>query len=149
MRRVVPIFIATLSVFILMQSYAQEPLTRSQIYDQWDELNLTTKTGDGSLIWLPEGMGYLESEIDSITKNHTYHKVNPENSNRSPLFDQKTSSKMVAEYNRLTEKTTTGLLFKSFTYLPDNSGIRFTLDDNTFIYRFEEEIMQRLENNTA
>ena len=144
MRRVVPIFIATLSVFILMESHAQEPLTRSQIYDQWDELNLTTKTGDGSLIWLPEGMGYLESEIDSMTKNHTYHKVNPENSNRSPLFDQKTSSKMVAEYNRLTEKTTTGLLFKSFTYLPDNSGIRFTLDDNTFIYRFEEEIMQRL-----
>jgi len=144
MRLAVFISAMVISLSLPIQIHGQTSLTRSEIYDQWDSLNLIEKTGDGNLTWLPDEMGYLESEVDSSSGHHTFDKVNPDNRKRTSLFDDKTISNIVSEYNRLTSKTTSGLLFETFTYLIDNRGIRFSVGDTEFVYWFEDQKLQQL-----
>ncbi|MFC1543271.1 DPP IV N-terminal domain-containing protein [Candidatus Neomarinimicrobiota bacterium] len=135
----------TLILLIATQGLAQDRLSRSEIYDQWDELNLTQKSGDGRVTWLPEGMGYLESEVDPVTDNQLFYKVNPIDQKRTLLFDKKTETSMIQEYNRLTGKSETGFPFNDFDYLPDHSGIRFRVQDaGEFVYWFMAREMLKL-----
>ena len=54
--------ILTLAVLLPALGFSQDTMTRSEIYDNWNELRLTSRTGSARITWLPDGMGYLESE---------------------------------------------------------------------------------------
>lgn len=138
------VYMAVSCLLLIGRSDAQTSMTRSEIYDQWNDLNLTVKTGDGSVTWLPDGMGYLEHEIEEDSNNNIFFRVNPENGRRTLLFDEDTTIKITTEFNRLSGKSTTGLPFDTFTYLHDDEGIRFKVDEDEFIFRFNENVMQKL-----
>ena len=139
------IFICFLMLLIGLQGFAQDRMSRSEIYDQWNNLNLTDTTGNGRLTWLPEGKGYLESEKNSQTGNRVFYKVNPKNKKRSLLFDKNTETNIINEYNTLTGGSESGFPFKTFNYLPENSGIRFKVGaDNDFVYMFKTKKMIKL-----
>jgi len=124
--------------------HAQEQLTRNEIYDRWDDLNLTETAGIQSVAWLPDGRGYLETETDSTTGIVTFYRVDARNGSRAPLFGPAQTSKIVSEYNRLTGESVSDLPFKEFSYLPDYNGIRFKVKEEEFVYWSEAESMDKL-----
>ena len=124
---------------------SQERMSRSDIYDNWNDLNLTSSEGSGRVTWLPDGTGFLESEKDAATGYQVFYKVNPISQKRAPLFDKKTEEEIVREFNRLTGKSESGLPFSRFNYLPDNSGIRFSVEnEGEFVFVFKTRKMIKL-----
>jgi dipeptidyl-peptidase-4 len=138
------LFIAILALF-LAPCYSQDKLSRKEIYDQWDKLDLVKKTGSERLTWLPNGMGYLESEVDSDTGNRVFYKVDPKNKKRSLLFDRNIKMSIVKEYNQISGKSESGFPFNKFEYLPDKTGIRFKVKNaGEFVYKFQTGEMLKL-----
>jgi len=128
---------------LLATAQAQTKMSRAEIFDNWGKLELTTQTGTKRVLWLPNGLGYLENEVDDQAKNRTFFKVDPRNGERTPLFDGETTAAMIADYNKLTGQAVTGLPFQRFDYLADNSGIRFKVKDmGAFLFRFDSGMVQ-------
>ncbi len=145
MKRAITILATFLFAMIFISPvFSQEKMSRSKIYDNWDELNLTKTTGKGRLTWLPNGMGYLEIE------NHVFYRVDPKNKKRRRLFDKSTVKNLIREYNKLTGKSETNLPFRRFEYLSDNSGIQFKIrGGDKFIYKFREKELMKLPESRA
>ncbi|MEE2710884.1 MAG: DPP IV N-terminal domain-containing protein [Gemmatimonadota bacterium] len=137
---------AALTCIILCTAvgHTQEHLTRDEIYDRWDDLNLTKTTGIQSVSWLPDGQGYLETEVDSTTGIVTFYRVDARNGTRAPLFDRDQTSKIASEYNRLTGKAESEIPFKEFSHLPDYKGVRFKVEEEEFVYWSVAESMVKL-----
>ena len=123
------LLVIVLVILISVPTFGQYKMTRAEIYDNWNDLELTKTTGNGRLTWLPNGMGYLESEKDSKTGKLVFYKTSPKNKKRSRLFDKKTEAAILNQYSQLTSKSGAELPFKSFSYLDDNSGIRFRVSN--------------------
>jgi len=138
MKRLTGVLTILLTLVFFTQGIPQEKMSRSEIYDQWNNLKLTSTTGTSNLTWLPNGMGYLERD------GGEFYKVNPKNQKRSPLFDNKTKKSIIDNYNKLTKNSETELPFRRFSYLSDNSGIRFTVKKVEFIYKFQEKELIKL-----
>ncbi|KPK91839.1 hypothetical protein AMJ80_07050 [bacterium SM23_31] len=135
----------SLLVLVIAPDISQAQLRGKELYDSWNSLNLTTTEGSSRVTWLPEGMGYLESEADPETGVRVFYKVDPIDQSRSPLFDKETEESIVSEYNRLTGKSESGLPFTSFRYFNGANGIRFSVrDTGEFVYWFKEKQMIKL-----
>lgn len=135
----------SLLVLVITPDISQAQLRGKELYDSWNRLNLTTTEGTSRVTWLPDGMGYLESEVDTTTDIRLFYKVDPVDQSRSLLFDRETEESIVSEYNRLTGESESGLPFTSFRYIFDGNGIRFSVrGTGEFVYRFTEKQMIKL-----
>ena len=90
-------------------------------------------TGTTRLPWLPGG-GYLESAPDSVRGGRAFFRVDP-TGKRVPLFDDKTVTRIISEYTRLSGKETRGLPFTIFTWESNNSAIGFSAGGNRYAYQ--------------
>jgi len=113
----------------LFQLMSREPLART--------------TGTTRLQWLPVGMGYLESELDSAG-GRAFYKVNPATGARAPLFDPVTTARIASEYARLTGRAAKGLPFNDFTFEWGTRAIQFAAGGDRFLYELERRELRRL-----
>ncbi len=109
---------------------------------------LTPITGTTRVRWLPGTAGYLESGVDSVTKGRTFFRVEPRSGRRTPLFDRPTTERVVAEYQRVSGRQTSGLPFADFSYELDNRAIRFTADGGPWLYRLDSRELRKLAQPT-
>src|SRR5439155_3039186 len=112
----------------LFQLMGREPLART--------------TGTTRLQWLPTGMGYLESELDSAG-GRAFYKVNPATGARAPLFDPVTTARIASEYARLTGRAAKGLPFNDFTFEWGTRAIQFAAGGDRFLYELERRELRR------
>ena len=130
----------------LAHSAAAEPQLRGKkLYDEWAKLDLVKTTGTQRVTWLPEGIGWLETETDKAAGTTTFFKVDALTQKKDRLFDPETEKSLVTEYNKLNFKNLAGLPFTAFAYLPENRGIRFTVAESEFVYFFKERLLRKLE----
>ncbi len=94
---------------------------------------LTKTEGTLRLNWLPYGMGYVETEVDSGGQR-TFYKVDPRNGRQSQLFDDGTVRRIVADFNRLAGGDQAGLPFESFTLEDDGNTVSFPVGEGQFVY---------------
>ena len=105
---------------------------------------LAKTEGTTSVNWLPYGLGYLETEVDSTGTRWVFYSVNPRNGRRSRLFDDGTVRRIVAEINRLTGGDHAGLPFQSFTLEDDGNTLSFAVGEGEFVYDRRTKFMRRL-----
>jgi len=94
---------------------------------------LTRTTGTTRLQWLPGG-GYLESANDSVNGGKTFFRVDPATQKRTPLFDEKTTAKLLTEYSKATSKESKGLPFTVFTWEDGGKAIGWGGGTQRFVY---------------
>jgi dipeptidyl-peptidase-4 len=142
-------FIALAIILLTAVSPAAEEafsLRGKRLYDAWSKLELAKTTGTTRVTWLPEGMGWLESEDDKATGGTVFYRIDPVSRSKSRLFDAAIEKAIIDGYNKLTGKTSAGLPFKSFSYLPGNDGLRFTADrQQEFVFFFKDRTMRKLD----
>jgi dipeptidyl-peptidase-4 len=120
-------------------------LRGKRLYDAWEKLEIVKSIGTTRVTWLPEGQGWLEAETNKAASTTVFFKVDPRTQKRSLLFTPETEKSIVAEYNKLTGKTATGLPFANFSYLPGNTGITFSVAPADFVYFFKDKILRKLD----
>ena len=147
MRRVLRwTFVMFLSTGLVIPAMGSPQLRGKKLYDEWSKLELTKTTGTTRVTWLPDGMGYLETEADKATGGTIFYKVDPKTQKKARLFDPETEKNIIAAYNGAAGKNVTGLPFQGFVYLPPNKGIRFTVGQTEeYVYFFKEKSCWKLE----
>src|SRR5262245_20996235 len=100
-------------------------------------------TGTTRLQWLPGG-GYLESAPDSVRGGRAFFRVDPGTGKRAPLFDDKTVSRIVSEFTRVSGKETKGLPFSTFTWESNNTAIGFQSGSDRYAYQLASGTLLKL-----
>lgn len=116
--------------------------TGLELYAEMGERNFVSYDGSG-ISWLPANMGYMETEKDD-NGNTIFYKVNPKNKKRSLLFDKKTSSALIEQYNKATDSNASGLPFSRFDFVMDNQAIFFTQNNTDFVYHLKDNKLRKL-----
>lgn len=123
---------------------ADPQLRGKNLYDEWAKLEIVKTTGTQRATWLPDGMGWLETEVDPVSKAAIFYRVDPVSQKKERLFDPETEAALVAAYGRASGKAAAGLPFQAFTYLRGNAGLRFTVEKEEFVYLFKDNTMRKL-----
>jgi Tol biopolymer transport system component len=104
---------------------------------------LARTTGTTRLQWLPGG-GYLESANDSSTGGKTFFRVDPATQKRTPLFGDRVTAGLLAEYARATGKESKGLPFTVFTWEQGGKAIGWGGGSGNFVYDLEKKTLRTL-----
>ena len=136
--------ISVLAMVILIASCGYQPPRGQALYDLLQERgnNLTPLEGTRSVTWLPNGLGYLESETDTTVKMTTFYKIDPTTGEKTDLFDAKTLGDFRKALTSVgltvpSDPNAKGLPFSQFTYTDDASVIQFSLpSDRSVSYRY-------------
>src|SRR5690554_1770759 len=102
-----------LASLLTLSAHAQK--TGIDLFNEMGESGFVKSEGQSRLSWLPDNMGYMETEKseDGYT---TFFRVNPANGRRSALFSERAQQALISEFNASTGKNVTGLPFSSFRY---------------------------------
>ena len=138
------ILVLAVCISVALPAAADPQLRGKKLYDEWAKLELTKTTGTQRVTWLPDGMGWLETEVDPTSKTTMFYKVDPITQKKTKLFDPETEASLVAAYGKLTGKTEAGFPFPAFTYLAGNAGLRFTAGGEDFVYVFKDKTLRKL-----
>lgn len=131
--------------FLLFCSEIIYPQVRGkELYDLMEKGNLVQTEGTTEIIWLPDGTGYIETELDKNKKVTTFYKVDPESGSRSLLFNKETLDRIMAEYSRLTGKIEAQLPFQKFSFELNGKAISFTVGERMFLYNFEAKKLREI-----
>jgi hypothetical protein len=151
MKRSPTVFIGLLLCLALAFPAAADPQLRGKaLYDAWGKLEIAKTAGMTRVTWLPEGQGWLEAETDKKTSTTVFYKVDPRTQKKSRLFSPQVEKSMVDQFNRLAGKTVAGLPFSSFSYLPDDAGLYFSVGrGQDFVYFFKDKSLLKLERPAA
>jgi hypothetical protein len=148
MKRFIAFLALVMILLAIFSSAAEEvsPLRGKKLYDAWPKLELAKTTGMTRVNWLPDGMGWLESEDDKATGGTIFYRVDPVSRRKSRLFDTAVEKAIVDGFNKLTGKTAAGLPFRSFSYLSGNDGLRFAVNrGEEFVFFFKDRTMRKLD----
>ena len=146
MKRTTTAFISLILCLALSLPAAAGPQLRGKaLYDAWEKLEIAKTTGMTRVTWLPDGQGWLEAETDKASSATVFYKVDPKTQKKTRLFLPEVEASIVAEYNTLTGKTASGLPFPTFSYLPDGSGLFFSVGrGQEFVYFFKDRALRKL-----
>jgi dipeptidyl-peptidase-4 len=142
MKRLLSVLLG-ISILTLCITCGPQPPRGKALYDLLgSRTNLTMLEGTRSVTWLPNGMGYLESETDTTTKTTIYYKVDPQTGNKSDLFDVKTLESLRKALTSVgltvpADPKSKALPFGQFTYTDNASVIQFSMpSDRAAVYRY-------------
>jgi dipeptidyl-peptidase-4 len=138
------IIILAVCVSLALPAGADPQLRGKKLYDEWAKLEITKTTGTQRITWLPDGMGWLETEVDPTTKIASFFRVDPITQKKAKLFDPEIEANLIAAYGKLTGKPAAGLPFQAFTYLPGNAGLRFTVDGEDYVFFLKDKTLRKL-----
>jgi len=138
------ILVVSVCLGLAVPAAAGPQLRGKKLYDDWAKLELVKTTGVQRVTWLPDGMGWLETEVEPATKSTVFYKVDPITQKKTKLFDVATEAAIIAAYAQASGKTAPGLPFQAFTYLPGNAGLRFAADSQEYVYFFKDKTMRKL-----
>lgn len=88
-------------------------------------------------------MGYLEVE-ENEDGSIEFYKVNPANEKKSRLFNRRTKSAIINQYNELTESDVDTYPFSDFDFVMDDEAIFFTVDGTDFVFELDGRKMRKL-----
>lgn len=117
--------------------------TGLELFQRMGNNDFVTTEGESQLSWLPDDLGYLETEQNS-DDGADFFKVDPRTEERSPLFDEQTKSALIEQYNQLTEADVSGFPFSSFDFVMDNTAIFFTVDDIDYVFEMDDQNLRKL-----
>ncbi len=138
------ILILAVCVSLVLPAGADPQLRSKKLYDEWAKLEITKTTGTQRVTWLPDGMGWLETEVDPTTKIASFYRLDPITQKKAKLFDPEIETNLIAAYGKLTGKPAAGLPFQAFTYLPGNAGLRFTVDGEDYVFFLKDKTLRKL-----
>ena len=78
-------------------------------------------------------MGYLSVD-ENEDGNIEFFKVNPANEKKSRLFNRRTKSAIINQYNELTDSDVSTYPFKDFDFVMDDEAIYFTVDGIDYVF---------------
>lgn len=119
-----------LIISLSFTAFGQSKSKALELYDKLADRNLVKFEGTRSVQWTPDGEAYIIQEKD------TFKKVDPKTGTSAPLFDD---ALIIAAYNKLTGKNSTGLPFKNFSYIEGGKRIQFLEEDDTKVYFYDLE----------
>jgi len=132
-----------LALFILFLSAAvQAQLTGIDLYNEMNSPGFIKYEGQSGLPWLPGDMGYLHIEEDNGAVE--FYKVDPESEDRSRLFDHRTKSALINQFNELTDSDISNYPFAEFEFVMDNEAIFFTAEDTDFVFELDDRRLRKL-----
>lgn len=136
-----------LCLALAIPAAAAAPKLRGKaLYDSWGKLEIAKTTGLTRVTWLPDGQGWLETETDKATSTTVFYRVDPQTQKKTRLFTPEVEKSIVSEYNQLTGKTVAGLPFSSFSFLPENAGLFFSVGPGQeFVYFFKDKALRKLD----
>lgn len=135
------IFIAFLIFGFYSESLSQA--TGLELFREMSNPDFTTAEGTERLSWLPDGLGYLETEETEDGSNRFY-KVDPENEERSPLFEGDTKEALLDQFNNMENDTLSEFPFDEFDFVMENSAIFFTVDETDYLFNLDDENLRKL-----
>lgn len=142
MKKALSVSFILLFVFAISgTAFAQS--TGLELYTAMGQRGFTQFEGTFGVQWLPGDLGYMEVEQDQ-NGNTVFYKVNPKNEKRNPLFDEKTSSALIEQFNTLSGKNVTGVPFNRFNYVQDNKSIFFTDDGTDYLFHLKDRELKQL-----
>lgn len=112
----------------VLLSSQKPPLRGKALYEKLrSDRNLVKFEGLRRLDWTADGSHYYLFDKEA----KTFKKTDAATGEESPLFED---SMIIAEYNRLTEKSKEALPFRDFSYLENGQKIHFAADHKAFVY---------------
>lgn len=143
-KKSVSILAICILAFIALTQSLQAQVRGKALYDLMTSERLVTTDGDSRVDWLPNGMGYLTSEQDEVTKSTVFYRVDPKTGNKSPLFDNKTLENVRQGYAKASGNEAQGLPFKQFDYVMDGAAILFTVEKQDFLFNLKSLVLRKL-----
>src|SRR5215210_5018376 len=125
----------------LAGAQASPPRGRA-LYDLLGRERLLVTEGSTTIRWLPDGNGWYT--VDSSGGRFAFSRVDPRGGRSAPLFDDKLSAQLIAQYHQLGGKSTTGLPFRELEYVQDGKSITFTADDQPYLFELSSAKLTRL-----
>src|SRR5689334_13218762 len=108
------------------------PARGRALYELMGRERLVVTEGSTAVRWLPDGNGWYS--VDSSGGTFVFSRVEPRGGRTAPLFEDKLSAQLIAQYHQLGGKTTTGLPFRELEYVQDGKAITFTADDEPYLF---------------
>ncbi len=141
MKRIFQSFL-TLLIAASLSGAALSQAVGLELYAKMGERGFVNFDGT-NISWLPENMGYLETEKDDDGFT-VFYKVDPKSEKRSLLFDKKTSDALISQYNDVSNENVTGLPFDRFNFVIDNKAIFFTKDKTDYVFNLKDKKLRKL-----
>ncbi len=130
-------------VVVLAGGRLEAQVRGAELFQLMGKESLTRTTGTTRLSWIPGG-GYLESATGSASGGRIFYRVDPATEKRTRLFDEKVTSRLIAEYSRIMGRETKGLPFSIFTWEQDGKAISWGGGNGRFVYDLGSGEMKRL-----
>ena len=134
---------AVACIAMLAAGQLQAQVRGAELFQLMGREVLARTTGTTRLQWLPGG-GYLESVNDSSTGGKTFFRVDPATQKRTPLFGDRVTAGLLAEYARATGKESKGLPFTVFTWEQGGKAIGWGGGSGNFVYDLEKQTLRTL-----
>jgi dipeptidyl-peptidase-4 len=132
-----------LALLLIMSANLSAQLTGIELYNEMNSPGFIQYDGQPALPWLPGDMGYLEVE-ENEDGSIEFYKVNPANEKKSRLFNRRTKSAIINQYNELTESELSTYPFSDFDFVMDDEAIFFTVDGTDFVFELDGRKMRKL-----
>lgn len=117
---------ATIILLFFAFSISQGQTRGKKLYEKLlADKNLVQFEGLRRVNWTPDGLACY------IFEEETFKKVDPVTGEKSSLFD---NPKIIAAYNKITNKNSEKLPFNNFIFIENGEKIRFMVANTAFIY---------------
>jgi dipeptidyl-peptidase-4 len=135
--------ISHLALFIvLLTTGLQAQLTGIDLYNEMGSPVFVQYDGLSGLPWLPGDMGYLHIEEENGA--FEFYKVDPKTEEQTRLFDRRTKTAFINQFNALTDSDVSNYPFAEFDFVMENEAIFFTVDDTDFVFELEDRELRKL-----
>jgi dipeptidyl-peptidase-4 len=101
-------------------------------------------TGTLRVRWLPNGQGYLDVARDSSTRTGAFSKVDPASGTKSPLFDQATVARLLAEFSKVSGSPTDRIPFDDFRHESNGTAISFEQGGSRYLFDLAKPGLRKL-----
>ena len=125
--------ISILALLLVASASVSAQLTGIDLFNEMNSPGFIQYDGQSSLPWLPGDMGYLSVD-ENEDGNIEFFKVNPANEKKSRLFNRRTKSAIINQYNELTDSDVSTYPFKDFDFVMDDEAIYFTVDGIDYVF---------------
>ncbi len=132
-----------MALLLLASASVSAQLTGIDLFNEMNSPGFIQYDGQSSLPWLPSDMGYLSVE-ENDDGTVEFFKVNPANEKKSRLFNRRTKSAIINQYNELTESDVENYPFKDFDFVMADEAIYFTVDGTDFVFDLDDRKMRKL-----
>lgn len=135
--------ISILALMLVASASVSAQLTGIDLFNDMNSPGFIQYDGQSSLPWLPGDMGYLSVD-ENEDGNIEFFKVNPANEKKSRLFNRRTKSAIIDQYNELNDSDVSTYPFKDFDFVMDDEAIFFTVDGTDYVFELDGRNMRKL-----